>query len=481
MSAISCAVNFKENFTKNIPYYKLLLKQINDAQALSFKDGSIICEHIGITCKKTENIISKICEGYQFIIAFDGELKAVETLKSELKALGYCFTADNDAELTLNAYIHFGEKAPEKLVGRFAFIIYDTMRRQFFAASDAFSSIPIFYTKLDDLYIFTSQIRGLFAHPDVLPKISHRGISRLLSFSRGYTDIFENINILPPSHILKIKGDDFMVKKYSPKASNDTSFSENIVPLCENPSVIHLGTKNDDLLFSQVAKNSLENHTRTSAYSFTKSDIFKKYSAQHFIVPLDDNLILTALENCISVFGIPTLSVSDFLLDIIFRRIPKSSDNVFTSLPDLSLQKSSNQYILEKNNAFHMPVKDTLLKEDIEQNITLNTPHLLSEEYEIDLKSPFLSQAVQSSDICKEIHDNFDMKISGLTGRLKRILIEIIADDTAPILAFFEKSALLKLCERGFDLSGSDLTETELISYIIKLNLWFLKYRPTIV
>ncbi len=505
MSAISCAVNFKENFTKNIPYYKLLLKQINDAQAPPLKRGGIFCEHTAIACKSAENVISKICEGYQFIIAFDGELLNSDSLKQELKSLGYCFSAENDAELALNAYIHFGEKAPEKLEGNFSFIIYDTMRRQFFAASDALASIPLFYTRHESLYIFASQIRGIFAHPDIVPKISVSGLSQLFSFSRAcQKNVFENISMLPPAHILKIKDGDFVLKKYAPKKTENIScdlfslLSDSISESSDKaPSVIHLGTLKDDLLFSVVAKNSLKNHLRTTVYSFSMSDIFKKYSAEHSYIVLDENLLFSALENCVCVSGLPTLSESDFLLELAFRHIPKASGTVFTSLPDIFSNKCTNQHILEKNNAFHPAVLGSLVKLLPKEVALLNSAYLLAKSNELTLKSPFLcpnvydfliNSAKPHNELFYDtICDNFGKinpspsSVPNLSAKLKRILLEIIADDSAPILSFFNKSALLRLCECGFDLSCGNLTDQELVSYIIKLNIWFLKYRPTIV
>ena len=68
-----------------------------------------------------------------------------------------------------------------------------------------------------------------------------------------------------------------------------------------------------------------------------------------------------------------------------------------------------------------------------------------------------------------------------LFGNLSTILLTMTEEKSCPVLAFFDKDAIFKLCTNGFDFSGSDITPVEFISYIIKLNLWFLEYRPIIL
>lgn len=511
---ISCVVNFKENFTKNIPYYNLLLKQINDAQSSPKGHKGFICEHAAINCSRRTNVLSKICEGYQFIISFDGDLSNTKGLKNELSALGYCFTSSDDAELALNAYIHFGEKAPSKLDGSFSFVIYDTMRRQIFAASDAFSKVPLFYTKRGELYIFASQIRGIFSHPDILPKISSRGLSELLSFSKGISaEIFENIHMLPPAHILKIKDGECTLKKYPlPPAKEIPDYedceqtflsllSENLKGILnENSAVLHLGGIKDELLSAISAKIQFKNATRLYEYSTLEQGISKKYSAHHTHIVYDETVLFDSLQKCVDICALPVLSGSDFLLPLIFEKVPKIGGNILTSLPDISVNTASNRKVLSFNNLFHASISETLEADNEKEDyIRINSAHILAETYEINLKSPLLSRDILNFLTLVNIPENELLynslrKLCGtdadfvpksrdlsLSLKLKRILLDTIADDSAPILAFFDKSSLLKLCERGFDLSGGNISETELVSYLIKLNLWFLKYQPVII
>ena len=129
MSVISSVVNFEENLSKSLPYCHLLLGQMAES-AVSVK----VCEHAAMASGDENSVISKICEGYQFVIAFSGKLFNTAPLFEKLSAFGYRFSDKSDAELALFCYIHFGEDSPGLLSGNFSYIIYDSMRRMVFCA-----------------------------------------------------------------------------------------------------------------------------------------------------------------------------------------------------------------------------------------------------------------------------------------------------------------------------------------------------------
>ena len=74
-------------------------------------------------------------------------------------------------------------------------------------------------------------------------------------------------------------------------------------------------------------------------------------------------------------------------------------------------------------------------------------------------------------------HSYFSQK---LKTTLRRILLDILSKEHAPLFAFFNRSELLRLCEGGFYFDEKE-SETELIAYLIKLNMWFEIFSPKIV
>ena len=92
------------------------------------------------------------------IIVFNGEIYNYLELKKELKNLGYKFSTDTDTEVLLNAWIEWGEVCLKKLVGMFAFVVFDKEQKKLFCARDAFGIKPFFYSLENGEFNFASEI-----------------------------------------------------------------------------------------------------------------------------------------------------------------------------------------------------------------------------------------------------------------------------------------------------------------------------------
>ena len=61
----------------------------------------------------------------RYWIVYNGELYNFKTLKAQLKTLGHTFKTESDTEVVLEAWKHYGIGCLEKLVGMFAFALWD--------------------------------------------------------------------------------------------------------------------------------------------------------------------------------------------------------------------------------------------------------------------------------------------------------------------------------------------------------------------
>ena len=71
----------------------------------------------------------------------------------------------SDTETILHAYEEFGPACVDRLEGMFAFAIYDSRRRELFAARDRLGKKPFFYTTLDGVFHFASELPALARSP----------------------------------------------------------------------------------------------------------------------------------------------------------------------------------------------------------------------------------------------------------------------------------------------------------------------------
>lgn len=99
--------------------------------------------------------------GEQLWLTFNGEIYNYLELREDLKAKGYVFHTESDAEVLLQAYDAWGVDCLDRFVGMFAFAIWDQKRKRLFCARDRFGIKPFYYTARTELFAFASEIKAL--------------------------------------------------------------------------------------------------------------------------------------------------------------------------------------------------------------------------------------------------------------------------------------------------------------------------------
>uniref|UniRef100_UPI0040480B0D asparagine synthase (glutamine-hydrolyzing) n=1 Tax=Flavobacterium sp. TaxID=239 RepID=UPI0040480B0D len=95
----------------------------------------------------------------KYIIVFNGEIYNYESIRTELQQMGVEFRTKSDTEVLLNGYIKWGRGILNKIRGIFAFVIYDSFEKKYFAARDRYGVKPLFYAKSKEGIFFASDIK----------------------------------------------------------------------------------------------------------------------------------------------------------------------------------------------------------------------------------------------------------------------------------------------------------------------------------
>ncbi len=101
-------------------------------------------------------------EDGRFCLVFNGEIYNYLELKEELRSV-FIFKTQSDTEVLLAAFIQWGDKCLERLIGMFSFAIWDAQQQVLFAARDRFGVKPFYFAKLTDAFLFASEIKTLWA------------------------------------------------------------------------------------------------------------------------------------------------------------------------------------------------------------------------------------------------------------------------------------------------------------------------------
>ena len=80
----------------------------------------------------------------RFTIVFNGEIYNYRELREELKNFGYQFFTESDTEVLLIAWIHWGKNCINKLIGMFAFAVFDRQNQYLTIIRDAFGIKPLY-------------------------------------------------------------------------------------------------------------------------------------------------------------------------------------------------------------------------------------------------------------------------------------------------------------------------------------------------
>jgi asparagine synthase (glutamine-hydrolysing) len=112
-----------------------------------------------------------------------------------------------DSHLILAAYEKWGERCPERLLGDFAFAIWDGRRQTLFCARDHFGVRPFYYYYLPGrAFVFASEIKALHALSGV-PR--HLNEVRVADYLASVTEdkrstFYQYIYRLPPAHSMVV-------------------------------------------------------------------------------------------------------------------------------------------------------------------------------------------------------------------------------------------------------------------------------------
>jgi asparagine synthase (glutamine-hydrolysing) len=141
-----------------------------------------------------------------FCIIFNGEMYNYKEVKEVLEKLGHRFISHSDTEVLLHAWEEWGVKMADRFIGMFAFVIYDTEKKQIICFRDRAGVKPFYYYFNEGLFLFGSELKAIVAHPQFQKKINPQAVASYLQY--GYVSfphcIYQNTYKLSAGHVLKL-------------------------------------------------------------------------------------------------------------------------------------------------------------------------------------------------------------------------------------------------------------------------------------
>ncbi|HET8553089.1 MAG TPA: asparagine synthase (glutamine-hydrolyzing) [Gammaproteobacteria bacterium] len=165
------------------------------------------------------SIIDRSAAGHQpmlsrcgrYMLVYNGEIYNFRQLRRELEAAGETFTGHTDTEVLLAAIVHYGlEPALRRLVGMFAFGLWDRRERTLYLARDRMGQKPLYYGRIDDRFLFMSELKALAGLHVPLPAIGNNALHDFLRYGYvpGPGTIYRGFSKLPAGAYLRVRADE---------------------------------------------------------------------------------------------------------------------------------------------------------------------------------------------------------------------------------------------------------------------------------
>ena len=144
-------------------------------------------------------------EDHSIAVVFNGEIYNYIELRLKLEK-SHQFETQSDTEVLLHLYEDKDVAMLEELNGMFAFAIWDSKKRRIFMARDRVGIKPVYFTTVNESFIFGSEIKALLKYPGVKKTVNNIGYYFLLSLRcvPAPLTIFENIFKLQAGHYLTV-------------------------------------------------------------------------------------------------------------------------------------------------------------------------------------------------------------------------------------------------------------------------------------
>lgn len=224
MCGIAGLINFKANIVENINILKKMVKTLErrgpDTEGF-YISNNVLLGHRRLIVVDPEGGIqpmTKTIEGKKFTIVYNGELYNTEDLRKDLIKEGFTFNSYSDTEVLLTAYIAYGKDCVNKLIGIFAFAVFDEAKQEVFLVRDQMGVKPLFYAICNNTLVFGSEIKTILAYPNIKREVNIEGLTEIFALgpatipgSAVYKDIKE---VAPANCVLVDRNNNIKVWEY---------------------------------------------------------------------------------------------------------------------------------------------------------------------------------------------------------------------------------------------------------------------------
>lgn len=197
------------NFEKDISDLQCIKKMSLTLKRRGKKDEYYFSKNTALSVRGNDDnnvLMTFKIDDITYVIVMDGEIYNNKEILEKLKENGFVFKTDSDSELFLKAYVYYGKDVCKYINGVYSVSIWNDKKKELFLARDRFGIRPIYYSVLNNNFIFGSEIKSVLEFPDMETVVTKEGLCEILSVGPCHTPgktPFKNVyEVKPASYIV---------------------------------------------------------------------------------------------------------------------------------------------------------------------------------------------------------------------------------------------------------------------------------------
>lgn len=265
------------------------------------------------------------------VIIFNGEIYNHQEIRNHPQLQQVKWQGSSDTETILVGYSILGKQIVSLLKGMFAFVIWDEVNKQIFAARDRFGIKPFYYTCRNNIWSFSSETRILADEG-----ISKQGLSLYLRYGACQDEqlLLAGVQVLPSgctltispqnnpriekywaNNNLDLKGDiTAQAAKFEIRKALEVSVREHL--LADVPVASFLSGGIDSSIVTALAAKYYPGTLKTFSLGFTQESfdetaiakkVADKWSTEHTRIELEPSDVCRWVEESVASMDLPSV------------------------------------------------------------------------------------------------------------------------------------------------------------------------------
>ncbi|RDI49801.1 asparagine synthase (glutamine-hydrolyzing) [Nocardia mexicana] len=148
-------------------------------------------------------------------LVYSGEVYNFTELRADLVARGHRFRSRSDTEVVLRGYLEWGEAVVERLIGMYAFALWDAREQRLVLIRDRLGIKPLYLWQTDDGVLFGSEPKAILANSLARRVVGLDGLRELFTMiADPRTAVWEGMRQVDPGTVVTVSRSGLRERRY---------------------------------------------------------------------------------------------------------------------------------------------------------------------------------------------------------------------------------------------------------------------------